>query len=172
MYFNLIIANIDVHYCNYLKKFDFRVPYNNSKNNLRPFVGVLFNIGDKEYFAPLSSPKSKHLKMKNTVDFIKIKNGEYGAINFNNMIPVKKDNYTIINLNKKCNSKEEEMYQELLINQYTWININMRSIKNKAAVLYKLYNENRLPDNIKNRCCNYLLLEEKCEEYKNTMTNV
>lgn len=37
---------------------------------------------------PFSSPKDKHLKMKNGKDFRKINHGEYGAINFNNMIPV------------------------------------------------------------------------------------
>ena len=30
---------------------------------------------------------------------IKIKDGEYGVINFNNMIPVTKNNYSIIDLN-------------------------------------------------------------------------
>ena len=45
----------------------------------------LFKIEDCEYFAPLSSPKPKHKKMKNTIDFLKIKNGELGAVNFNNM---------------------------------------------------------------------------------------
>lgn len=54
--------------------------------------GILFKIDTFEYFAPLSSPKLKHIKMKNTLDFLKIKNGELGAINFNNMIPVMKNN--------------------------------------------------------------------------------
>ena len=37
---------------------------------------------------PLTSPKPKHLHMKNQIDFLKIKGGEWGAVNFNNMIPV------------------------------------------------------------------------------------
>ena len=41
------------------------------------------------YFAPLSSFKSKHKKMKESVDFIKIK--DYEVININNMIPVPKE---------------------------------------------------------------------------------
>ena len=98
--------------------------------------------------------------MKNTIDFIRIDEWKLGAINFNNMIPVKKENYEIINLNEKCNSKEEQSYQELLLNQYTWLNINMQLIKNKASNLYRLYTQNRLADNIKNRCCNYSLLEK------------
>ena len=47
-----------------------------------------------KYFAPLSSPKQKHLKMKNDIDFYKLSNGKLGAINFNNMIPVPDGSYT------------------------------------------------------------------------------
>lgn len=49
-----------------------------------------------KYFAPLSSPKQKHLKMKNDIDFYKLSNGKLGAINFNNMIPVPDGSYTLI----------------------------------------------------------------------------
>lgn len=53
-----------------------------------------------KYFAPLSSPKPKHKRMKNMIDFFKIKDGELGAVNFNNMIPVTDKNYTLVDLNK------------------------------------------------------------------------
>lgn len=39
------------------------------EKELRPFLGVLFNIEKFEYFAPLSSPKKKHKNMKNMLDF-------------------------------------------------------------------------------------------------------
>ena len=94
------LAKIDYMYCDYLRKYDKRVVYNKGKKELRPFIGVLFSIGDKEYFAPLSSPKPKHQIMKNNIDFFKIDNGTLGVINFNNMIPVYKDNYDVITLNK------------------------------------------------------------------------
>ena len=35
----------------------------------------------------------------------------------------------------------------------------------KSNILYKLYKENKLHKNIKNRCCNFPLLEKKCREY-------
>ena len=76
--FNLIIVKVDYKYCDYLRKFDYRVSYNKDKKELRPFVGVLFRIGDMEYFAPLTSPKPKHLKMRNTIDFFRIDNGKLG----------------------------------------------------------------------------------------------
>lgn len=52
------------------------------------------------YFVPVSSPKDKHLKMKNPVDFMKLDKGALGAINFNDMIPVKKAFIKILFLNK------------------------------------------------------------------------
>ena len=96
--FNLQIVEVSSKYCDYLRKYDYRVPYNNYSKKHRPFVGVLFKIEHFEYFAPLSPPKRKHLSMKNTLDFLKLKDGMLGAINFNNMIPVMKDNYNIVTL--------------------------------------------------------------------------
>ena len=111
------LVRVDANYCDYLRIFDNRVAYNKNEKELRPFVGILFTINDCEYFAPLSSPKPKHLKMHNTIDFFKIENGKLGAINFNNMIPVTKGNYKIIDLNKNNLSSKEKKYQELLKDQ-------------------------------------------------------
>lgn len=58
------------------------------EKELRSFIGIVFEINNCEYFASLSSPKEKHLKMHNTLDFVKIDNGKFGAINFNNMMPI------------------------------------------------------------------------------------
>ncbi len=81
MYKNFKIVKVDYKYCNYLRKFDSRVTYNAGSKELRPFVGVLFTINKCEYFAPLSSPKDKHKRLRNTLDLIKIKRGEYGVVN-------------------------------------------------------------------------------------------
>ena len=101
MIINLKIVRVNSNYCDYLKKYDNKVAYNKNEKELRPFIGILFKIEMCEYFAPLSSPKPKHKNMKNTLDFFKIKNGELGAVNFNNMIPVNKNNYSLVDLNKE-----------------------------------------------------------------------
>ena len=84
----IILVRLDTAYCDYLRKFDDKVPYNFNEKELRPYVGVLFRIDKLMYFAPLSSPKPKHLKLKSKLDFLKIDNGKLGAIN--NMLPVTK----------------------------------------------------------------------------------
>lgn len=134
---NLVLVKLDEDYCNYLRKFDSKVPYNFDKKSVRPFVSVLFYIGKLMYFAPLSSPKPKHLKIKNKIDFLKIDGGRLGAINFNNMLPVTDKNVEKINLNIAGKTKSEKQYNSLLVEQLRWLN----------------------------RCCDFKLLEEKCSQY-------
>ncbi len=165
MIINLKIVRVNSEYCDYLRKYDNKVAYNKNEKELRPFIGILFKIDVYEYFAPLSSPKTKHRNMKNTLDFLKIKDGELGAVNFNNMIPVNEDNYVLINLNKRKLNEQEIKYQNLLKEQLKWLNKNYNQVKNKSFRLYELYNNEKLPQNIKQRCCNFKLLEEKCMEY-------
>lgn len=141
------LVRVDANYCDYLRIFDNKVAYNKNEKELRPFVGILFTINDFEYFAPLSSPKPKHLKMHNTIDFFKIENGKLGAINFNNMIPVTKGNYKIIDLNKNNLSSKEKKYQELLKDQLNWLNENYIQVKNKSYKLYNMYVNQKLSDN-------------------------
>ena len=167
MYKSLKIVKVNSQYCDYLRKFDNKVPYNIGDKELRPFIGILFTVGEYEYFAPLSSPKEKHKKLKNTLDLIKIKDGEYGVINFNNMIPVANNNYVEFDLQKKNKNKCEIFRIELLTNQLRWSTMNKKEVYTKSKLLYNLYKYNKLPKNVKDRCCNYPLLEEKCIEYNN-----
>ena len=172
MYKNFKIVKIDYNYCDYLRTFDNKVTYNAGKKDLRPFIGILFKIEKIEYFAPLSSPKPKHIKMKNTLDIIKIKNGDYGVVNFNNMIPVTNSNYTIFDLNKKTSNKKEEFRIKLMRNQLRWLTANKKNIYTKSKLLYNLYKNNKLPEKVKERCCNFPLLEEKCKAYNIINTNI
>ena len=165
MYRNLKIVRVDSLYCDFLRTHDSKVSYNAGSKVLRLFIGVLFKINDFEYFAPLSSPKPKHKTLKNTLDMIKIKGGEYGVINFNNMIPVTKYNYSIIDLSSANKDKISTGRLELLKNQLRWLTKHREEIYKKSYLLYRLYKNNNLKSNVKCRCCNYPLLEEKCYEY-------
>ena len=161
----LTLVRLDTKYCDYLRLFDDKVPYNNNEKELRPFIGVLFKVNEYMYFAPLSSPKPKHLKLKTKLDFLKIDNGKLGAINFNNMLPVTEKNIVKIVLNKECLTKSEEKYTKLLSEQLFWLNRNNTKIYNRSKKLYDKYIDGTLDSNILKRCCNFKLLEEKCREY-------
>lgn len=67
--------------------------------NKRKYIGIVMEINDVKYFAPMSSYKDKHKKMQETVDLIKIK--DYAVINLNNMIPVPCEQILEIDINKE-----------------------------------------------------------------------
>ena len=142
-----------------------KVPYNKDKKELRPFIGILVEVNNCKYFAPLSSPKSKHKTMKTTLDFMKIDNGNLGAINFNNMLPVTDNNIIKLNLDKECFTKQEEKYIKMLKEQLYWLNRNNDKLYGRSKKLYDKYINGTLNENIAKRCCNFKLLEEKCIEY-------
>lgn len=157
---SLILVRLDSKYCDYLRQFDKKVPYNYNKKELRPFIGVLFEINDCKYFAPLSSPKPKHKTMKTTLDFLKIENRNLGAINFNNMLPVTNKNIIKLDLNKKCLTKTEEKYTKLLKEQIFWLNRNNNKLYGRSKKLYDKYINGTLNKSIAKRCCNFRLLEK------------
>ena len=82
------------------------------------------------------------------------------------MIPVLKNNYIEFELNKTDVDKNELFRLNLLKKQLKWLNSNKKEVFNKSKLLYELYIGNKLPNNVKKRCCNFILLEEKCIEYR------
>ena len=57
------------------------------------------------------------------------------------------------------------LYKLLLENQIEWCNINKETIKTRAKNLRKSYEDETLPLRIKDRCCNFCLLEKQLEKY-------
>ena len=103
--------------------------------------------------------------MKNNLDIVKIDGGRYGVVNFNNMIPVTSKNYELFDLNAIPKDTYELKRQNLLKSQLLWLNKNIKNVKGKALNLYDKYKKGRLDERIKSRCCDFILLEEKCKEY-------
>lgn len=77
--------------------------------------------------------------MKSILDFLKIANGELGAINFNNMLQVTDNNIIKLDLEKDCLTKTEEKYTKLLKEQLYWLNRNQDKLYNKSTKLYDKY---------------------------------
>lgn len=164
--FNLYSVNKD--YLTYISQFDNRIPIEHEGDNKRPFIGIVIMLDETLYLLPLTSPKPKHQKMNNTMDFHKIEGGNLGAINFNNMFPIKDINSccTLLHFDIYANNSASS-YSYLLNKQLDWINNSETKdiLLSKAVKLRKRYLENKLPAIIRNRCCNFALLEEKCNEY-------
>ena len=158
---NLKFYKADEKYCDFLRITDKCVPYIQDDKNLRPFVGVLLTIGGLGYFAPLSSPKPKHKTMKNQVDFLKINGGEWGAINFNNMIPIHPSCLTAIDMKiTMSDNKADVDYKRLLANQLSWCNSNRARIYEQAEKLYNAIVSKKARPELAKRCCNFPLNEQ------------
>lgn len=156
----LKIYYLDENYINYLRKFDTKVAYN--KNQTRPYIGIVYTFNGFNYFAQLSSPKPKHLKMSDkAMDIFKIDNGNLGIVNINNMIPTPIECITEVLPTLKNKSK----YKILVENQAIYINNNKNKLFKKVKFFRNQYDNGHLPQRIKERCCNFNLLEEKCLNY-------
>ena len=142
----------------------------------RPFIGIVFKVNNKEYFAPLSSPKEKHKRMKTNIDFFKIDKGNLGIINFNNMIPVINNDLCRKKLDLKMLSKslntEDIKYFRLLKNQLKYCEKNKNIIFAKAEKIYNIFTKNleKLSESQKKmyrRVNNFKVLEHASKEFEN-----
>ena len=150
---------IDNDYIDYLRKFDSKVAYNKVPN--RPYVGVVYEYNNFKYFSPLSSPKKKHLEMKESmIDIFKIKGGELGIVNINNMIPCSMEVLT-----EAIPNISNLKYKHLLENQIEYINANRKILLNKVKNFQIRYRKGLLQKNITSRCCDFSLLEKKSKDY-------
>lgn len=153
---------VDIDYIKYLHGFDDRVQYNSNYTDMlnqnRPYIGVVLEINQQNYFAPLEHPRPSHKNLKSNVHIYKIKGGKLGIIGLNNMIPVPEIALINFNINIDKNRK-------ILISQYIECSNDWDTIKNKAAQVYK----KRITDPNKferKMYCNFKLLEEKCSDYE------
>lgn len=165
---NLSFYTVDPAYCDFLRESDPCVPYTMDAKSIRPFVGIVFVINGFHYYAPLTSPKPKHLHMKNQIDFLKINHGKWGAINLNNMIPVSLDHLTKVDPRiVPTDSKADIDYKNLLSNQLSWCNANRAFILNQAEKLYDTIVRGKAWGTLADRCCNFTLDEQRCLLYTN-----
>lgn len=156
---NLKIYYINEAYINYLRKFDKNVAYN--KNTMRPYVGIVYTYNNYNYFAPLASPKPKHKDINSkAIDIYKIKDGELGVVNINNMIPT-----PIEELTEVLPTIKDSKYKKMLEEQLTFLNNHKAELFKKIIFLQNVYRKGHLSENIKARCCQFVLLEEKCSQY-------
>ena len=163
---------IDEKYTDFLRKIDEKVSFNVNLTYQRPYVGVLLNVGDKKYFAPLtSSGKSKKLcenPKQESVTFLPIENCMFGGINFNNMIPVVDGVYWTVELEFSPKDNKFERAKKFKLQRANrFIRKNKDLIIVKAKHLYNLYLKNKLFQNVKDITCDFKKLEEQASSWRN-----
>jgi protein AbiQ len=150
----LILCKIKDDYIQYMYNFDSNIYYN--KKESRPYLGVLLYVNNIKYYAPLSSPKKKHVKMKESIKYEKIDKGKLGLLNLSNMIPVPDTAILDFDVNKDKN-------KYLYFSQLRYFKKNYTKIMKKAKKLYSLVVFGN--EKLKSHCCNYILLEEKSKKF-------
>jgi protein AbiQ len=183
----LKFINISQDYLKYLHDHCSEVYYKQFNYDNKPYLGILINNENNQYVIPLSSAKEKHKLWKNTdtnrflvyenCDKSSLsKNAIYkenpdgsikhilSAIDLKKMIPVKEGIYSIVDLVAKQNdTTEERNYKNLLNKEFSFCLKILPSIIQKAN---KLYNKQIETGKIIKFCCDFKLIEEKCDQYK------
>ena len=156
---NIRIYRVKSKYIKYLSMYQEHIFAQDAEKDNRKYVGVVFEIKGMKYFAPLSSFKDKHKKMKESIDFIKIK--DYAVINLNNMIPVPNSQIVDIDINKE----KEPSYRYLLQAESREISRQKNRIRKNAELVYSHKKHNDNSTDLAKRTNNFELLEKLCKEY-------
>ena len=156
---NLRIFAIKSEYIKYLSNYQKHIFTQAGDKDTRKYIGIVFEVKGVKYFAPLSSFKEKHKKMKESADFIKIK--DYAVINLNNMIPVPNSQIIDIDINKENNPN----YKYLLQAESREINNQRNKIRKNAEIVYSHKKHNGDSTALAKRTNNFELLEKLCKEF-------
>lgn len=141
------------------RQFDKNVAYN--KNTTRPYIGIVYTYNNYNYFAPLSSPKPKHIDINPiAIDIFKIQDGKLGVVNINNMIPT-----PIEELTEVLPTITDAKYKKMLEEQLTFLNNHKAELFKKINHFQNMFRKGHLNGRILMRCCDFTLLEKKFEEY-------
>ncbi len=151
---SLRIYGVKDAYIKYLSQYQEHLFLHEGSSSGRKYIGVVLEINKFSYFAPLSSFKRKHKKMKEGVDFIKIK--DYAVININNMIPVPKGQLVELNINMEKDSH----YRFLLQAESREINKQKYRIRKNAEIVYNHKKRNRNLTPLAKRTNDFEMLEK------------
>ncbi len=153
------IYEIKSTYIKYLTNYQGHIFSQDDTKRRRKYIGIILEINKLKYFAPLSSFKDKHNKMKERLDIIRIK--DYAVINLNNMIPVPDSQIINIDINKEENSS----YRYILQAEIREINRLKNRIRNSAKAVYAHKKHHGVSTPLAKRTNNFELLERLCKNY-------
>lgn len=152
---------INERYIEYLKRFDQRVPDVKYNNRDKFFAGALFKVNGAFYFAPVSSYKQDDAFTMN--EKIVIDNKVSASVRCNYMIPVPEGEFAL-----KDFSTENNDYQYLVRKELEYCQTNQQAIVAKGKSIYL---QRSIDDNLSydRHCCNFNLLEAKCNIWEQNM---
>lgn len=148
--------------------------------HLRKYLGVMLEINEFKYFAPLSSPKQSDINPDGSIRsssrvILRMVDSEHGSspkllgsIKLNNMIPVPETEIIEYNNDIQLDTK----YKDVVDNELIWIQRNNTDILKAAKLIYSLKcNEEANINNSNKKFYESIIpfpeAEIKCKEYMN-----
>jgi len=147
---------VDKDYVAFLQKGDGKVPNIAYSTNDKFLCGILFQINNMSYYAPISSFN----KQQKSNILIKNRAGKtLGSIRLSFMFPVPDEMLKV-----KDFSKEDPLYGRLLAEELDYCNRNADKIIDRAKYIYEAVTQSNDPLWQK-ICCNFKKLERLYDEY-------
>lgn len=171
----LKLYNVNLKYIRNLHQVDNHVPSISPQigKQSRPFLGVVIMVNGAKYCIPLSSNSAKKNKkldsMRENITFRKIrdKSGKIlAALNLNNMIPIRDEYITPIDLKiKTSDSVSIRQWKKLCAKELDWCQANSIEIERLANELHHIYCSG---ESFQKRkiCLNFPALEKECNKAK------
>lgn len=125
----------------------------------RKYVDVVLAVGGHDYFASLSSFKDKHRRMKNGLDFVKVK--DMAVVNLNNMFPVPVSCCQRVDFV----AERDRKYRALLQAEYRAMKPLQDRIHKNARTLYSYKLKYGDSTRLAKRCNDFAALERLCDAY-------
>ena len=178
------LYSVSDEYVEWLRK-DFPNVYSNkinSRTHTRKYLGVVLQIGQYNYYVPMSSPKDSDYQIagankvikKSIVPIIRIvvKNsaGEKelkGTLRISHMIPVPESELELYDLE----NESDDTYKDLVQNEMIFIRKNREKIDSNAKLLYKQKIANDTTAGYVKSALDYKALEVLCDLFKENKMN-
>lgn len=154
--------DVDTNYINFLRKIDNQIPNMSYESHDKFVCGVVLNIDDVEYYAPIS-----HFNKPQKTNFPIIDNGKIiSTVRFCFMFPalhsvLKKKNFKKI-------SELDPKYADLLSTEYKYCKSHIEELTKRAYSVYKIgCNKNHC---LNYTCCDFKKLESYYTQYNEKIT--
>lgn len=171
----LKLYHVNLKYVRNLHNVDNHVPSISpqiGKQN-RPFLGIIVMVNGAKYCIPFSSysaGKNKKIdSMRENITFRKVRDKDgnvLAVLNLNNMIPVRDDYITEIDLKIKASDPITiKQWKKLCMKELDWCQSNSSEIERLANELHHKYCSGELFQK-RNICLNFPALERECNKAK------
>ena len=156
---------IDFDYLRYMKEADCKVPNFDYDEHDKFFFGVVLQINDMKYFAPISSKKVDNATSMPIKEMRHNRSEQIASIRLCFMLPVPDDVLEEVDISWLRLTKGSN-YADFVAKEYSYCKNNFDRITRRAQIVYNFgtHSEHKYYQ----YCCNFHALEDACRKWKDT----